>query len=119
MNTSDTAAVRAGEELDWSKLSSWLKQNITGLSGEMRVSQFHGGHANLTYCLSFDNQELVVRRQPFGDIAPGAHDMKREFRALTGLNQFLIERRGRLRTVKTRPLSACLLYTSPSPRDRG
>jgi len=86
MNTSDTAAVRAGEELDWSKLSSWLKQNITGLSGEMRVSQFHGGHANLTYCLSFDNQELVVRRQPFGDIAPSAHDMKREFRALTGLN---------------------------------
>ena len=52
----------------------------------MRVSQFHGGHANLTYCVSFENQELVVRRQPFGNIAPGAHDMKREHRALSGLN---------------------------------
>lgn len=83
---SDTAPVRTGEELDWQKLSTWLKANVDELQGEMQVSQFHGGHANLTYCVSFDDQELVVRRQPFGDIAPGAHDMKREFRALSGLN---------------------------------
>ena len=82
----DTAPVRAGEELDWTKLSDWLKRNIAGLDGEMRVSQFHGGHANLTYCVSFGDQELVIRRQPFGEIAPGAHDMKREYRALSGLN---------------------------------
>lgn len=83
---SDTAPVRAGEALDWESLSAWLKANVDELKGEMQVSQFHGGHANLTYCVSFDDQELVVRRQPFGDIAPGAHDMKREFRALSGLN---------------------------------
>jgi len=85
MKAPDTAAVRAGEELAWTKLFAWLKKNVAGLYGEMQVSQFLGGHANLTYCVRFDNQELVVRRQPFGDIAPGAHDMKREFRALTGL----------------------------------
>ncbi len=82
----DTAPVRAGEELDWTSLSDWLKTNVEGLQGEMVVSQFHGGHANLTYCVSFADQELVIRRQPFGDIAPGAHDMKREYRALSGLN---------------------------------
>ena len=84
--TADTASVREGEALDWPTLEAWLKKNIDVVEGEMRVRQFHGGHANLTYCLSFDNLELVVRRQPFGDIAPGAHDMKREFRALSGIH---------------------------------
>ncbi len=82
----DTAPVRAGEELDWVALSNWLKQNVAGLNGEMQVSQFHGGHANLTYCVAFGDRDLVVRRQPFGEIAPGAHDMRREHRALSGLN---------------------------------
>ena len=86
MTDSDTAPVRAGEELDWIGLSNWLKQNVAGVNGEMQVSQFHGGHANLTYCVSFGDQDLVVRRQPFGEIAPGAHDMRREYRALSGLN---------------------------------
>jgi aminoglycoside phosphotransferase (APT) family kinase protein len=84
--SADTAPVRAGEELDWNSLSTWLFQNVSGLDGEMKVSQFHGGHANLTYCVSFEDRALVIRRQPFGEIAPGAHDMKREYRALSGLN---------------------------------
>jgi len=37
----------------------------------MEVAQFHGGHANLTYLLKFGETELVVRRPPFGKIAPG------------------------------------------------
>ena len=83
---SDTAPVRESEALDWQKLEHWLKAHIDGLEGSMQVSQFHGGHANLTYCVAFDDMELVVRRQPFGTIAPGAHDMKREYRALSGLS---------------------------------
>lgn len=86
MSDSDTAPVRDGEELDWDSLSTWLVQNVSGLEGEMKVSQFHGGHANLTYCVSFGDRGFVIRRQPFGEIAPGAHDMKREYRALSGLN---------------------------------
>lgn len=84
--TSDTLPVRAGEELDWLRLENWLKANVEDLEGPMLVSQFHGGHANLTYCLAFGEVEVVVRRQPFGKIAPGAHDMKREYRALSGIH---------------------------------
>lgn len=51
----------------------------------MVARQFHGGHANLTYLLSFGGQEFVLRRPPFGKIAPGAHDMGREFRVLSRL----------------------------------
>lgn len=83
--SSDVAPVRADEQMDWSALSKWLRSAIPDLDGDMRVAQFHGGHANLTYCLSFGDRELVVRRPPLGEIAPGAHDMAREFKVLRGL----------------------------------
>ena len=44
-----------------------------------------GGHANLTYLLSFPDAEYVLRRPPLGPIAPGAHDMSREYRVLSRL----------------------------------
>lgn len=81
----DVSPVRDDEHLDWPGLERWLQQHIDGLSGPMAVAQFHGGHANLTYCVSFGDYELVVRRQPHGDIPPGAHDMAREHRVLSAL----------------------------------
>ena len=47
--------------------------------------QFPGGHANLTYLLRFGPRELVLRRPPFGPVAPGAHDMVREHKVLSRL----------------------------------
>ena len=47
--------------------------------------QFPNGSANLTYLLRVGAHELVLRRPPFGQIAPGAHDMKREFKVLRHL----------------------------------
>ncbi len=81
----DVSYVRPDEEMDWPSLKRWLKKSIPDLTGDMSVAQFHGGHANLTYCVRFDGRELVVRRPPLGQIAPGAHDMAREFRVLNGL----------------------------------
>jgi len=80
--------VREGEELDWSKLASYLQENLSEAKGTMQVKQFLGGHANLTYLLKFDEQEFVLRRPPFGKIAPGAHDMKREYNVLSKLYKF-------------------------------
>lgn len=78
--------IRKGEALDWQKLESYLRAALPDFTvGEMSVAQFHGGHANLTYLLNFGETELVVRRPPFGKIAPGAHDMKREYRVLSKL----------------------------------
>lgn len=81
----ELAAVRPGEELDWSSLETYLKREIDDLDGEMEVLQFPNGSANLTYLVRFGNRRFVVRRPPFGQIAPGAHDMKREFRTLSQL----------------------------------
>jgi len=85
LTLTDVSPVRPDEEMNWASLEVWLKQNIPDLSGDMQVAQFHGGHANLTYCLSFEDRDLVVRRPPLGNIAPGAHDMAREYRVLNGL----------------------------------
>ena len=85
---SDLIDVRPDERFDVVRLTEWLR-SIDGLpDGPPQVSQFGGGKANLTYLLTFpDGQELVLRRPPLGTVAPGAHDMGREFRVLSRLWQ--------------------------------
>jgi aminoglycoside phosphotransferase (APT) family kinase protein len=53
--------------------------------GPLEILQFPNGSANLTYLLRIGTHELVLRRPPFGQIAPGAHDMRREFKVLSRL----------------------------------
>jgi aminoglycoside phosphotransferase (APT) family kinase protein len=81
----ETAAVRPGENLAWDRLAAYLRQQLPELEGDMEVLQFPNGSANLTYLVSFGGTRLVVRRPPFGIIAPGAHDMRREYRVLSKL----------------------------------
>jgi len=80
----ETAPVRAGEELPWDGLAAYLVPRL-GVDGPMTVLQFPNGSANLTYLLHFGERRFVLRRPPFGVIAPGAHDMKREYRVLSRL----------------------------------
>lgn len=82
-------AVRDGDELDWAAVGALLSRELPELNGDLEVAQFPGGSANLTYLLRLGDRELVLRRPPFGTIAPGAHDMKREFKVLSRLWQHL------------------------------
>lgn len=77
--------VRADEAFDEDRLASYLREYVPSLEGPMRVEQFHGGRANLTYALSFDNTECVLRRPPLGPVAPRSHDMRREHKGLSAL----------------------------------
>ena len=81
----DVAEVRPGEDLDWPRVAAYLKDRLPGLDGELEVLQFPNGSANLTYFLRFGGRPLVLRRPPFGRLAPGAHDMAREYRVLAQL----------------------------------
>ena len=90
---SDTAPVRAGEELDWKSLEAYLRERLPStLDGNLdpdariEVTQFPGGHSNLTYCVRLGDREFVMRRPPFGPVAPTAHDMPREYRLLAAIN---------------------------------
>ena len=71
----EVAPVRPGEELDWDALAAHLRRNLdsldgVALDGDMEVLQFPNGSANLTYLVAFGDQHLVVRRPPFGRLAP-------------------------------------------------
>jgi len=81
----DTAPVRPGEDLDWPRVEAYLRARLPELTGEFSVLQFPNGSANLTYQIRFGDTALVLRRPPFGTIAPGAHDMGREYKALSRL----------------------------------
>ncbi len=84
-NDPETIDVRPDETLDLTRLEPWLRENLDGSEGPLSVRQFGGGHANLTYLLTFGGNEFVLRRPPLGPIAPSAHDMKREHRVLKDL----------------------------------
>ena len=81
--------MRPGQGLDWAALEAWLRPRLAavlpGVDGPLDVLQFPNGSANLTYLLRVGDHELVLRRPPMGQIAPGAHDMKREFKVLSRL----------------------------------
>jgi aminoglycoside phosphotransferase (APT) family kinase protein len=78
-------AVRAGEELDATRLEPVLLAALPGAQGPLRVEQFARGYSNLTYLLRLGDRELVLRRPPFGANIKGGHDMSREVRILRGL----------------------------------
>jgi aminoglycoside phosphotransferase (APT) family kinase protein len=84
-STLEYGAVRPGDELAFDRLARYLQDNVDGLGELVAVHQFLTGAANLTYLLEFTDRRLVIRRPPFGVIAVGAHDMKREYRALSRL----------------------------------
>ncbi len=86
--SSDSAAVRAGEELDLAALGAYLLEHLIGIdpAGPIKIEQFPGGHSNLTYLIRYGEQEFVLRRPPVGPVAPTAHDMPREYKLLSVIN---------------------------------
>lgn len=84
----DTKPVRPSEQLDWTKIESYLRAHlpVSVTAPPMKVEQFPGGHSNLTYLLRFDGLELVLRRPPFGPLPARAHDMARECRVLKAVH---------------------------------
>jgi len=81
-----TRAPLPGEELDIGRLSDFLKQERPGLKGEIEIAQFSSGHSNLTYLVKVGEDELVLRRPPFGKKPKSGHDMHREWTVLNALN---------------------------------
>lgn len=77
--------VRSSEELDLIQLNPWLLAHLEDVSGLPEVTQYSGGASNWTYCLSYPEKEVVLRRAPAGTKAKGAHDMGREYRLQASL----------------------------------
>jgi aminoglycoside phosphotransferase (APT) family kinase protein len=73
--------------LDLSRLRAHLDEHLPGLaSGRLGAEVVPGGRSNLTYLVHDESSRWVVRRPPLGHVLPTAHDMKREYRVISGLH---------------------------------
>jgi aminoglycoside phosphotransferase (APT) family kinase protein len=73
--------------LDLARLRAYLDEQRPGLAtGELDAEVVQGGRSNLTYIVRDGTAQWVVRRPPLGHVLPTAHDMKREFRVISGLH---------------------------------
>lgn len=79
-------SVRAGEELDLSRLEPFLRSHFPDATGTLSVAQFPSGHSNLTYRVRLGDRQVVLRRPPFGSKVKTAHDMSREYCVLSKLH---------------------------------
>ncbi len=77
---------RSGEALDAAALQGLFEHEL-GVKAPLRIQQFRRGHSNLTYFVTDGESEWVLRRPPFGSHVKTAHDMKREYRILSGLHR--------------------------------
>ncbi|MEL6922597.1 MAG: phosphotransferase, partial [Bacteroidota bacterium] len=80
--------VRPGEELPEAQLLQFMHEHqlVNSPDTELHIAQFSNGFSNLTYSVATDEKEYVLRRPPFGAIKRG-HDMGREYKVLSALNQ--------------------------------
>jgi aminoglycoside phosphotransferase (APT) family kinase protein len=71
--------------LDLAALSSFLASKGMPAEGPLHAAVIAGGRSNLTYTLSDDVHRWVVRRPPLAHVLPTAHDMGREWRVISAL----------------------------------
>jgi len=86
---SDTAPIRPEEQFDTERVAAYLRESLpeTVEDAPIAFEQFPGGKANLTYLARGGATELVLRRPPLGPVAPGSHDMRREYAVLSVLHR--------------------------------
>ena len=70
---------------DWDALDRHLQRHGHALTGSEPPRQFASGFGNINYLLEMDGALRVLRRPPTGPVPPGANDMARESKILTGL----------------------------------
>lgn len=71
---------------DAEAVGAYLDKHVPGLRyGPLQLSLIAGGKSNLTYLVSDGSHEWVLRRPPLGHVLATAHDMSREFRAMSAL----------------------------------
>jgi len=67
-------------------VTRWLEEHVAGARGPFSFDAIAGGHSNLTFKVTgSDGGNLVLRRPPLGHVLASAHDMGREHRIISAL----------------------------------
>ena len=79
--------VRAAHVFDEARLADYMKANVDGFRGPIRVLQFEGGQSNPTFHLTDGGGRMyVLRKKPPGKLLPSAHQVDREYRVIKALS---------------------------------
>ncbi len=74
------------EGIDVEPVSRWLEANIAGAVGPFTFERIGGGRSNLTFAVTGSSGEpFVMRRPPLHHVLATAHDMTREYRAISAM----------------------------------
>jgi aminoglycoside phosphotransferase (APT) family kinase protein len=71
--------------LDLAALRAFLGERGVPVSGSLSAQVIAGGRSNLTYAVTDGATRWVVRRPPLAHVLPTAHDMSREWRVISAL----------------------------------
>jgi aminoglycoside phosphotransferase (APT) family kinase protein len=71
--------------LDLARLTRWFAASVPGGGGDLTARLVAGGKSNLTYEVSDGEATWIVRRPPLGHVLATAHDMAREYRVMSAL----------------------------------
>jgi aminoglycoside phosphotransferase (APT) family kinase protein len=71
--------------LDLDRLGAWLSHEVAGAGTSLSATLLAGGKSNLTYAVTDGSSSWVVRRPPLGHVLATAHDMAREYRVMSAL----------------------------------
>jgi len=81
-----TRPVAPQHAFDEGRLADFMRENVAGFRGPLRVEQFKGGQSNPTFRLTDGaGKRYVMRRKPPGVLLPSAHAVDREYRVITAL----------------------------------
>ncbi|KUI19254.1 acyl-CoA dehydrogenase [Mycobacterium lehmannii] len=73
------------EGLDLDALDRHLRSEGIARSGDLRAELISGGRSNLTFLVFDDQSKWVLRRPPLHGLTPSAHDMAREYKVISAL----------------------------------
>lgn len=85
MTDDPTIPVRETHRFETGPLAALLEAELGARLLEVR--QFAGGQSNPTFLLKTSAGDLILRKQPPGDLLPSAHAVDREFRVIKALGQ--------------------------------
>ena len=89
--------------IDSDSVTAWLARHVEGAVAPFRFDIIAGGHSNLTYrVVCRRRSSLVLRRPPLGHVLASAHDMGREFRIISGLQDCAVPGAAGARPVRRR-----------------
>lgn len=71
--------------LDLTSLSRWFAGAVQGAGRPLNAELIAGGKSNLTYEVTDGISTWIVRRPPLGHVLATAHDMAREYRVMSAL----------------------------------